>query len=123
RPRAAWLLLIPALALMAAIFFLPLIQSFVRSTGAPEWTIDHYVSLFTDGLTMTVLGRTAVVALLVTVITLLLGYPYAYVMTRTGPRMRGILLTIALIPFWTSVMARNFAWVILLQSDGPVEQF
>lgn len=122
RPRAAWLLLIPALALMAAIFFLPLIQSFVRSTGAPEWTIEHYVSLFTDGLTMTVLGRTALVALLVTTITLLLGYPYAYVMTRTGPRMRGILLTIVLIPFWTSVMARNFAWVILLQANGPVEQ-
>jgi putative spermidine/putrescine transport system permease protein len=44
-------------------------------------------------------------------------------MTRVGARMRGLLLVIVLVPFWTSVMARNFAWIIILQRDGPVNSF
>ncbi|MCC3273548.1 ABC transporter permease [Arthrobacter zhangbolii] len=86
-----------------------------------DFTLDHYKSLFTDGVTLTVLGRTAGTAVIVTVVTFLIGYPYAYLMTRVGPRLRGVLLVIVLVPFWTSVMARNFAWIVLLQRGGPVQ--
>ena len=120
-PAPSWLLLVPALGLLAAILLVPLGQSLLRSFGSPDFTLDHYTSLFTDGVTLTVLGRTAQTAIIVTLVTFLLGYPYAYLMTRVGPRMRGVLLTIVLIPFWTSVMARNFAWIILLQRGGPVQ--
>lgn len=118
-----WLLLVPALALLAVILLLPLGQSLIRSLGSPDWTLEHYTRLFTDGVTLTVLARTAVTAAVVTVIAFLLGYPYAYLMTRVGPRVRGILLVIVLIPFWTSVMARNFAWIVILQRGGPVDSF
>ena len=120
-PAPSWLLLVPALGLLAAILLVPLGQSLLRSFGSPDFTLDHYAGLFTDGVTLTVLGRTAQTAVIVTIVTFLLGYPYAYLMTRVGPRMRGVLLTIVLIPFWTSVMARNFAWIILLQRGGPVQ--
>jgi putative spermidine/putrescine transport system permease protein len=120
-PAPSWLLLVPALGLLAAILLVPLGQSLVRSFGTPDFTLAHYSSLFTDGVTLTVLGRTAQTAVIVSVVTFLLGYPYAYLMTRVGPRMRGVLLTVVLIPFWTSVMARNFAWIILLQRGGPVQ--
>jgi len=120
-PRSSWLLLVPALALLAGILLVPLFQSLLRSFGTPDFTLSHYASLFTDGVTLTVLVRTATTALIVTVVTFLLGYPYAYLMTRVGPRLRGVLLVIVLIPFWTSVMARNFAWIILLQRGGPVQ--
>ncbi|WP_368498803.1 ABC transporter permease [Herbiconiux sp. A18JL235] len=119
--RASWLLLVPALGLLAVVLLTPLIQSFFRSIGTPEFTLEHYASLFTDGVTMTVLGRTALTAVIVTVVAFLLGYPYAYLMTRVGPRLRGVLLVIVLIPFWTSVMARNYAWIVLLQRGGPVQ--
>jgi len=122
-PRPHWLLLVPALALLGAVLLLPLAQSFLRSVGAPDLTDEHYQNLFTDGVTMRVLLRTAKTALLVTVIAFALGYPYAYVMTRVGPRMRAVLLVIVLVPFWTSVMARNFAWILILQRGGPVDQF
>jgi len=121
RPVASWLLLVPALALLAGILLVPLFQSLLRSVGTPDFTLDHYASLFTDGVTITVLGRTAATAAIVTAVTFLLGYPYAYLMTRVGPRLRGVLLVIVLIPFWTSVMARNFAWIIILQRGGPVQ--
>ncbi|TAJ47839.1 MAG: ABC transporter permease [Herbiconiux sp.] len=120
-PRPSWLLLVPALALLAGILLVPLGQSLLRSIGAPEFTLEHYASLFTDGVTLTVLGRTAMTAVIVTAVAFLLGYPYAYLMTRVGPRLRGVLLVIVLIPFWTSVMARNYAWIVLLQRGGPVQ--
>lgn len=121
RPRPAWLLLVPALGLLAVVLLVPLGQSLVRSFGAPQFTLDHYAKLFTDGVTLTVLGRTAVTAVIVTIVAFLLGYPYAYLMTRVGPRLRGVMLVIVLIPFWTSVMARNYAWIVLLQRGGPVQ--
>ncbi len=121
RPNASWLLLVPALALLAIVLLVPLFQSLVRSFGENGFTLQHYASLFTDGVTLTILGRTAATAAIVTVVAMLLGYPYAYLMTRVGPRMRAILLIIVLIPFWTSVMARNFAWIVILQRGGPVE--
>jgi ABC-type spermidine/putrescine transport system permease subunit I len=121
--RKQWLLVLPALALLTAVLLVPLGRSVTMSVGSPDLTLDHFRDLFTDGVTMRVLGRTAVTALAVTVIAFLLGYPYAYLMTRVGPRMRGILLVVVLVPFWTSVMARNFAWIIILQRGGPVDSF
>ncbi len=51
---------------------------------------------------------------------LVLGYPYAYLMTIVGPTAKALLLVLILVPFWTSLMARTFAWISLLQRDGPV---
>lgn len=122
-PRPQWLLLVPALALLGVVLLVPLAQSFLRSVGAPDWTGDNYQNLITDGVTLRVLLRTVRTALLVTVIAFAIGYPYAYVMTRVGPRMRAVLLVVVLVPFWTSVMARNFAWILILQRGGPVDEF
>jgi len=122
-PSPQWLLVLPALILLTLILLLPLARSLRQSFGDTGWTLDSYRSLLTDGVTLTVLTRTAMTAAIVTVVTLLLGYPYAYLMTRAGPRTRGLLLVIVLVPFWTSVMARNFAWIIILQRGGPVNSF
>lgn len=120
--QANWLFLVPALALLAVILLIPLFVSFWLSISSPTFTLDNYISLFTDGITMTVLLRTAYTALIVTVVAFVIGYPYAYVMTRVGPGMRGLLLTIVLIPFWTSSLARNFGWLIILQDGGVLQQ-
>ena len=119
---STWLMLAPALAVLAAVLGIPLVQSVVRSLGIPDFTLDHYLAIFTTGSTLNILLRTLVVALIVTALTLVIGYPYAYLMTRVGPRWRGILLTIVLIPFWTSALARNFAWIVLLGNHAPVQQ-
>src|SRR5690606_15896436 len=51
---------------------------------------------------------------------LLLAYPYAYVLNRVGPRTRLVMLGIVLLPFWTSLLVRSFAWVGLLQDSGMI---
>jgi putative spermidine/putrescine transport system permease protein len=118
-----WLLLVPALALLTAVLFIPLFSSFWRSISDPEWGLSNYTKLLDDGVTLRVMVRTAWSAATVTVVAFLLGYPYAYLMTRVGPVGRSVLLTIVLIPFWTSALARNFGWLVLIYRGGPIQTF
>lgn len=117
-----WLLLLPALALLVVVLGVPLVENVVRSFGAPHFTWANYTAIFTQAAVLRIMLRTLVAALVVTGATLLLGYPYAYLMTRVGPTGRGLMLTVVLIPFWTSALARNFAWIILLGNHAPVQQ-
>ncbi|BCB89422.1 ABC transporter permease subunit [Phytohabitans suffuscus] len=122
RGRAAgWLLLLPALVALAVLFLLPLSNVVIDSFTEPKAGLDNYASLFTDGYTLRVLGRTLLVALVVSVLGALLAYPYAYAMTLVGPTMRAVLVTIVLVPFWTSMLARNFAWILLMQDGGVIQ--
>ena len=67
-------------------------------------------------------GRTLVVSLGVTVFCVVLGYPIAAVMARATPAVANWLLMAVLIPFWTSLLVRTTAWVILLQDQGLVNK-
>ena len=49
-----------------------------------------------------------------------IGYPVAYVMATASPRTRRLLIFVVLIPFWTSVLVRSFAWMVLLQRNGLI---
>ncbi|MEO3925189.1 ABC transporter permease subunit [Micromonosporaceae bacterium B7E4] len=118
-----WLLLLPSLAALLLLFVLPLVNLVVDSFTEPTTGLGNYASLFTDGYTIRVLGRTLLVALVVSVVGVLLAYPYAYAMTLVGPTMRAVLVTIVLVPFWTSMLARNFAWLVLMQDGGVIQQF
>src|ERR1700761_1305779 len=112
--KAGWLLVLPALVLLTGILLVPLAQSVWRSVTDPDWTLGNYTDIFTDGVTLRVLLRTARTAAIVTAVTFILGYPYAYLMTRVKPVTRSVLMTVVLIPFWTSALARNFGWLVML---------
>ncbi|MDF2619860.1 MAG: transporter permease subunit [Xanthobacteraceae bacterium] len=66
--------------------------------------------------------RTAWVAALVTLICALLGYPYAYAMAAAAPSLRALLLFLVLLPFWTSLLVRATAWIVLLQRRGVINE-
>jgi putative spermidine/putrescine transport system permease protein len=65
-----------------------------------------------------VLGRTLWISAMVTLICLVLGYPVAYVIAAQPPGRAGMLLFLVLLPFWTSLLVRTVAWVVLLQKEG-----
>lgn len=67
-----------------------------------------------------IFSRTFVISLVVTLITLALGYPLAYWITRLNKRQANLALICILIPFWTSVLVRIAAWVVLLQREGLI---
>jgi putative spermidine/putrescine transport system permease protein len=67
-----------------------------------------------------VLGRTFAIAIAVTVLCLLLGYPLAYVLASAPTRTANALLVLVLLPFWTSLLVRTSAWIVLLQHEGVI---
>jgi putative spermidine/putrescine transport system permease protein len=77
-------------------------------TGAPQEQ-----RVFRD-----VLARTLWISAMVTLICLVLGYPVAYVIAAQPPGRAGLLLFLVLLPFWTSLLVRTVAWVVLLQKEG-----
>src|SRR3569833_2581988 len=121
--RNAVLLLLPAVVVLTVLFALPLLTVAVQRLTAPGFGFGHYASLFSAGYTLRVLGRTVLTALVVTAVGLVLAYPYAYAMTIVGPTARAILVTVVLVPFWTSMLARIFAWLVLMQDVGVIQRF
>lgn len=67
-----------------------------------------------------VIARTLWIAFWVTVFCLLLGYPVAYLLATAPTGVANLLMILVLLPFWTSLLVRTTAWVVLLQKDGPV---
>ncbi|MEV7009842.1 ABC transporter permease [Streptosporangium sp. NPDC051022] len=122
RMHPGYLLVIPAAVLVGVFFAYPVISLALDSVLKPTPGTGHYADIFTDPTSMRILVRTFTVALLVTAVTLVLAYPYAYLMTLVGPRTRTVLMFLVLLPFWSSLMARTFAWVVLLQPGGVVSR-
>ncbi|QYN32443.1 ABC transporter permease [Pseudonocardia sp. DSM 110487] len=118
--RALLLFALPAVIVLGVFFVVPAIRLAWLSVSTPEFGIGNYTGLATDGVVVTVVLRTLGMAAVVTVLCVLCAYPYAYLMTIVGPRWRAVLTALVLLPFWTSLMARTFAWVVLLQDTGVV---
>jgi len=69
---------------------------------------------------VSVLVRTFVIAAGVTLLTLVLGYPLAYVLAQASSNVASALLVFVLLPFWTSLLVRTSAWIVLLQREGVI---
>ncbi len=111
---------IPAVTVIGLFFLLPIGVILVRSFTDPEPGLGQYAAALQDPTTLRVLGRTFAMAVVAVAACLAFGYPYAYLLTLVGPTAQTLLLVLILVPFWTSLMARTFAWISLLQRDGPV---
>jgi putative spermidine/putrescine transport system permease protein len=114
-------LLAPSAVLLLGVFILPLVIMLWRAFTEPSAGLENFSWYLGDHVQRTVLLRTFVTAAEVTGVCVVLGFPYAYGMIAAGPRLRAALTLLVLVPFWTSLMVRTFAWVILLQDHGPVQ--
>lgn len=118
-PRVtAWLFMLPALVVLLAIMGYPLLEVIVRSFTDPTTGLDNYEWFFTTDVNTELLVRTFVTAGIVTVACVALGVPYVFFMSLASKRTAAILLILVLVPFWTSTIVRNFAWVVLMQEQG-----
>ena len=121
----AWALLaLPVVCFLLLFFAYPPLEILSRSvrdfSGAETSGLDNFVWFFQTDVNMTVLVRTAWVSAAVTLACLVLGYPFAYFMTIATRRVRLALLVIAIVANVTSLLVRSYAWVIILQTNGPV---
>lgn len=118
---SGWLIL-PAVGLLLVFFVYPIGQIIWNTVSEPSLGLRHYTDLWNDHVSRTVLIRTFCTALAIAGIALVLAYPYAYAMTRVSPRVRALLTLAVMLPFWTSLMARNFAWYVLESQNGPIDK-
>jgi len=99
------------------------LRSFTEFLLPTDSGFANYSWYFGDAAQRTILMRTFTTSLAVTAIALVIGYPYAYLMTIVKTRWRLVMLALVLLPFWTSLIVRTFAWVILVQDSGPIVSF
>ncbi len=69
-----------------------------------------------------VLARTFWISLAVTALCLVIGYPLAYKLATLPPRLANPLMILVLLPFWTSLLVRSAAWIVVLQREGPINE-
>ncbi len=128
--RAGLGLLLPALLVLTVLFALPQLLMFVTSLGARTayggvayaWSFDNYLRAL-DPLYLGILARSVLLAGATTLLCLLVGYPVAWWLGRHAPeRWRGVLVTLVILPFWTSFLVRMYAWVFLLRTEGVVNR-
>lgn len=114
-------LLLPAVTLLGLLFVVPLIGMAWRSVSGPDGlTLAHYQRFFGIAAYWRVLVITFEAAAVVTILTLLLGYPVAYLLNVASPRAARLLMIAVVLPFFTSIMVRTYAWIVLLGRQGVV---
>ena len=123
RGRDAALLTLPAV-LVLLVFFAATATIVVASLSVDggRWGLRHYVRLFSDPLYLGYLWRSFRVALYCTPITLLLGYPVAYVMARTTGPVRMALTLLLVVQFFTSYIIRAYALILVLGNNGIINR-
>lgn len=121
------LLLLPAVIFVIGLFAIPLLMMVRMSFNLTEprpygsgLTLESYVRLFTDPLYLRMIWRTVRLATVITAISAIIGIPYAYLIWRSRGLRRNLLLAAALLPLFTNVIARIYAWQILLSRGGPI---
>lgn len=113
-------LLLPAMLLLGLVYVLPLAEVVRLSFGQREFTLTHYAQLAGDDIIHRILGRTLWISLQVTAISLVAGFPLAVLIARASSRMQPILLLLVVVPMWTAILVRTYAWMVLLGRQGVV---
>lgn len=123
----AWLVLAPLLVWLVLFVIVPTVMLVALSFGEQRgmgtieftFTMKNYVSAF-KWTWLSVLWTSVWYALVTTVICMIVGFPAAYFIGRSPERIRNLLLTLVMIPFWTSFLIRTYAWISILSKEGLV---
>ena len=113
---------LPAFFFLFFLFVVPLSVLLLRSVTDPVPGLGNYVTLLTDETYARVLFNTFLVAGIVTLVSLLLGYPVAWLLVILPSRVSRWLFAILLLSMSTNLVARTYAWLVLLQRTGVINR-
>lgn len=123
RRIAGWTLSLPALALVVLALILPVGSTIAATFIDPSGPLGPYAAFFNSGFRRTVLWRTLEIAAITTLVSLVIGFLTAFVVSRAPPRLRSVLIIAAVFPLLTGVVVRSFAWLIVLGKNGILNNF
>jgi ABC-type spermidine/putrescine transport system permease subunit I len=84
------------------------------------WTLNNYIRIFTDGYFLSVLGFTIELALIISIVAMLIAYPFAYYIYKSGPRLKAALLVLVLLPKLSNMLVLVYGLEIVLSNNGLV---
>ena len=113
---------LPAVLAILIVVFLPIfwLSSLSFYNAAGVLSMENYARIFESALYRRTFVVTFQISITVTLICVLLGYPLCYWLTKVPDRTAAILMVFVLVPFWTSVLVRTYAWLVLLQRNGII---
>jgi putative spermidine/putrescine transport system permease protein len=121
--RRGWgLLAIPGVVYLVLFFAWPVIGMASRAFTDPVVGFDNFAQFFSRAIAGRSLVLTIETALVVTATCLIVGYPLAYLMVIVGARMAAVLLSVVLVSLWINLVARTFAWEVILRDTGVINR-
>jgi ABC-type spermidine/putrescine transport system permease subunit I len=113
---------LPAILAILVIVFLPILwlSSLSLYNAAGEFSLENYARIFESRLYRRTFVVTFQISISVTLICIILGYPLCYWLAKMPDRTAAILMVFVLVPFWTSILVRTYAWLVLLQRNGII---
>jgi ABC-type spermidine/putrescine transport system permease subunit I len=112
----------PGIVFILLFFVVPVGLILVQSVLDPGFTLAFYRRLFSASEYLTVFSISFKIALITSVISMLVSYPVAYLLVVAPPVARSVMLTAILLPFWTNVLIRCYAWMLMLQTTGVLNE-
>ena len=120
----AWLLVGPALAWTGLFFILPfaaMVLVSLQDQAPGTWTLANYSQFFANPNYFQAMVNSLEVTVLVTIVSLVLAYPFAWILAEIVPeRWQRLALMLAVLPFWTSYIVRSYSWLLVLAERGVV---
>ena len=115
------LLLTISVTFLLVFMILPILDMFTKSVVDDNgFTWSYFKEFFSKSLYAKILLNTIRLSMIIGLVTIVLGYPVAYLMNRVGPVLRCIIMGCVQIPFWTSLLVRTYSWIAILQNQGVV---
>lgn len=121
--RGALAFIAPASAITLAILAAPLLYIFYISVGGAEFTLRAYQDLLRSALFLRTLTTTLIISISAGLLSVLLGYIIALHLARQPAHSRNIYMVLVLLPFWTSVLVKCYAFTVILGRTGLVNEF
>jgi putative spermidine/putrescine transport system permease protein len=119
-------LALPLAAVFVVCFVAPLFVLLVLSLHGDvpmtTWTVQNYLSFFTDRFSYSILIDTLLLGVKATLVCFIFGFPVAWLSARVGARWQSILLFLVILPILTSVVVRTFSWIVILGRYGVLNQ-
>ncbi|WP_199053734.1 ABC transporter permease [Aquitalea sp. ASV15] len=115
-------LMLPVLLLLVLCFLVPVITLLLRSVMEPTPGWQNYAELLGSQTYVRVFFNTFMVAGVVTLITLLVGFPTAWLLAILPQRWSRLMFAVLLLSMWTNLLARTYAWMVLLQQTGLINR-
>ncbi|MDP9836280.1 putative spermidine/putrescine transport system permease protein [Neorhizobium huautlense] len=113
---------VPALLLIAFFFIIPVLMLLMRSVLEPTPGLQNYQELLGSTTYLRVFLNTFTVAGLVTVVAVVIGFPVAWLLAIMPDKWSRLVMAIIVLSMWTNLLARTYAWMVLLQRTGVVNK-